>query len=72
MIDIYGDSFADPNWKLGMPVHESVDTNFKSWYERLGEVRNFATSATGPHHSFRELYKRYKKSTKDDHIIFVI
>ena len=51
MIDIYGDSFADPNWKLGMPVHESVDTNFKSWYERLGEVRNFATSATGPHHS---------------------
>ena len=77
MIDIYGDSFADPNWKIGMPVHESVDTNFTSWYERLGEEpmhrgRNFAKSATGPHYSFRELYKRYKKYTKDDHIIFII
>ncbi len=74
MIDIYGDSFADPLMVCGdLPLgHAPVDTNFKPWHKRLGEVRNFATSATGPHYSFRELYKRYKKYTKDDHIIFVI
>ena len=41
MIDIYGDSFADPNWKLGMPVDESVDTNFKSWYENNFSNKKF-------------------------------
>jgi hypothetical protein len=73
MIDIYGDSFADPTWRDGQrPSHAPVDTNFTPWYERFGEVNNFAKSAVGPHYCFQELYKRYKDYTKDDHIIFII
>jgi len=63
MIDIYGDSFADPNW-------DSEDSFV--WHKRLGEVNNFAKSGVGPHYSFKELYKRYKNYTKDDHVIFII
>ena len=66
MIDIYGDSFAAPTDFAGEKY------KFQPWHERLGEVRNFAKSATGPHYSLRELYKRYKKYSKDDHIIFII
>ena len=47
MIDIYGDSFADPNWD---PEDSFV------WHKRLASlndrvVKNFARSATGPHYS---------------------
>ena len=66
MIDIYGDSFADP------AVNPIGYGGFRPWHERLGKVRNFAKSSTGPHYSLRELYKCYKKYTKDDHIIFII
>ena len=68
MIDIYGDSFADPNWD---PEDSFV------WHKRLASlndrvVNNFAKSATGPHYSLKLLYKRYKNYTKRDHIIFII
>jgi hypothetical protein len=70
MIDIYGDSFADPAVTIaGKPIGYG---GFRPWHERLGKVRNFAKSSTGPHYSLRELYKCYKKYTKDDHIIFII
>ena len=68
MIDIYGDSFADPNWD---PEDSFV------WHKRLASlndrvVNNFAKSATCPHNSLKLLYKRYKNYTIHDHIIFII
>jgi len=67
-IIIFGDSFADPNYR-----HDE-NPNVTTWYESLGfdyEIINHALSGTGPHYSFKEYYNFISNDEKKEDYICI-
>lgn len=70
MIYIFGDSYADPNYK-------NQTDNFECWHEQLSKkfsVTNYGLTGTGPHYSFKKYYELLSNNNfkKNDIIIFFL
>tara|TARA_B100000809_G_scaffold245677_1_gene272877 strand:- start:1129 stop:1941 length:813 start_codon:yes stop_codon:yes gene_type:complete len=74
-VTIYGDSFADPNWRQGDWNREKEHPLHETWYETLAkqyEYKNFAVAGTGPHYSMKEFYSQYEQFNEKDLVIWIL